>query len=206
VHIGTLIPDADVVAVAAQIGPFICCLKTHIDILVCRGAHRCQRRLWRYSRRGPDGLLPGDGDGAATACEEARVGSCGLAFSQCSSGRSLTADRSRSFLIFEDRKYADIGNTVSMQYASVWGPTRIGSAAMSAGAGRVQDGHLGRHRQCAHDGRPRHRRRFVRKCFSCPRSHSASLRVGRPPQGGREARTRPSAAGRNEHCRRPHQG
>jgi orotidine-5'-phosphate decarboxylase len=64
---------AELLAITRQIGPFICLLKTHIDII--------------------------------------------LDFDQDLIEQLLLLSKHFDFMIFEDRKFADIGNTVKLQYS-----------------------------------------------------------------------------------------
>ena len=88
---------------AWQVGPHICCLKTHVDIF----------DTWDPSTAAQLRQLA-DKHGARAACSSCRI--LVVVRVMPVDVWSETRLRIADFLIFEDRKFADIGNTVVSQY------------------------------------------------------------------------------------------
>lgn len=89
----------ELLQLADLLGPSVCVLKTHVDILKVREAVPTPPRRVADAH----GLTPSE-----PVCEQDHTAAV---------GRRLQAlAEEHNFLVFEDRKFADIGNTVKHQY------------------------------------------------------------------------------------------
>ncbi|CAG5865397.1 unnamed protein product [Menidia menidia] len=108
----------ELLQLAESLGPKICMLKTHVDILkvcVCGGEGGRQNARWERTR----------------SC---RCDVCRQDFTAAFSQKLQASAEKHNFLLFEDRKFADIGNTVKHQYGEKdGGPSIVIGVSRRAG-------------------------------------------------------------------------